>query len=128
MVIQEKLSKQFGQSVKLGSHILTGNDISEMAERYINKLIPIESRIYIPSPEVFLGNSLTIKDGDSVIFEADTVRDAIPTLVFSKCRYLFYNTRGTTSPIVPRNLRDLRLLLQMLVRMKDYEAVRTVDI
>lgn len=29
---------------------------------------------------------------------------------------------------MPRNLRDLRLLLQMLVRMKDYEAVRTVDI
>lgn len=127
MVIQENLSKQFEQALRYGSRILTGNDISEMAERYINKLIPVESRIYIPSPDVFFGNSLEIKDGGKVVFEADTVRDAIPSLIFTKCRYLFYNTRGTTSPIVPRNLRDLRLLLQMLIKMKDYGEVKSTN-
>lgn len=127
MVIQENLSKQFDQALKHDTRILTGNDISEMAERYINKLIPIESRIYIPSPDVFFGNSLVIKDRENVVFEADTVRDAIPSLIFTKCRYLFYNTRGTTSPIVPRNLRDLRLLLQMLIKMKDYSEVKPIN-
>lgn len=127
MVIQENLSKQFDQALKHDTRILTGNDISEMAERYINKLIPIESRIYIPSPDVFFGNSLVIKDRENVVFEPDTVRDAIPSLIFTKCRYLFYNTRGTTSPIVPRNLRDLRLLLQMLIKMKDYSEVKPIN-
>lgn len=127
MVIQENLSKQFDQALKHDTRILTGNDISEMAERYINKLIPIESRIYIPSPDVFFGNSLVIKDRENVVFEADTVRDAIPSLIFTKCRYLFYNTRGTTSPIVPRSLRDLRLLLQMLIKMKDYSEVKPIN-
>lgn len=127
MVIQENLSKQFDQALKHDTRILTGNDISEMAERYINKLIPIESRIYIPSPDVFFGNSLVIKDRENVVFEADTVRDAIPSLIFTKCRYLFYNTRGTTSPIVPRNLRDLRLLLQMLIKMNDYSEVKPIN-
>lgn len=127
MVIQENLSKQFDQALKHDTRILTGNDISEMAERYINKLIPIESQIYIPSPDVFFGNSLVIKDRENVVFEADTVRDAIPSLIFTKCRYLFYNTRGTTSPIVPRNLRDLRLLLQMLIKMKDYSEVKPIN-
>lgn len=127
MVIQENLSKQFDQALKHDTRILTGNDISEMAERYINKLIPVESRIYIPSPDVFFGNSLVIKDRENVVFEADTVRDAIPSLIFTKCRYLFYNTRGTTSPIVPRNLRDLRLLLQMLIKMKDYSEVKPIN-
>lgn len=127
MVIQENLSKQFEQALRYDSRILTGNDISEMAERYINKLIPVESRIYIPSPDVFFGNSLEIKNGGKVVFEADTVRDAIPSLIFTKCRYLFYNTRGTTSPIVPRNLRDLRLLLQMLIKMKDYGEVKSTN-
>lgn len=127
MVIQENLSKQFDQALKHDTRILTGNDISEMAERYINKLIPIESRIYIPSPDVFFGNSLVIKDRENVVFEADTVRDAIPSLIFTKCRYLFYNTRGTTSPIVPRNLRDLRLLLQMLIKMKDFSEVKPIN-
>lgn len=127
MVIQENLSKQFDQALKHDTRILTGNDISEMAERYINKLIPIESRIYIPSPDVFFGNSLVIKDRENVVFEADTVRDAISSLIFTKCRYLFYNTRGTTSPIVPRNLRDLRLLLQMLIKMKDYSEVKPIN-
>lgn len=127
MVIQENLSKQFNQALKHDTRILTGNDISEMAERYINKLIPVESRIYIPSPDVFFGNSLVIKDRENVVFEADTVRDAIPSLIFTKCRYLFYNTRGTTSPIVPRNLRDLRLLLQMLIKMKDYSEVKPIN-
>ena len=127
MVIQENLSKQFDQALKHDTRILTGNDISEMAERYINKLIPIESRIYIPSPDVVFGNSLVIKYIENVVFEADTVRDAIPSLIFTKCRYLFYNTRGTTSPIVPRNLRDLRLLLQMLIKMKDYSEVKPIN-
>lgn len=127
MVIQENLSNQFDQALKHDTRILTGNDISEMAERYINKLIPVESRIYIPSPDVFFGNSLVIKDRENVVFEADTVRDAIPSLIFTKCRYLFYNTRGTTSPIVPRNLRDLRLLLQMLIKMKDYSEVKPIN-
>lgn len=53
--------------------------------------------------------------------EKETVRTVVPALIFAKCRYLFYNTKGTTSLIVPRNLRDLRMLIRMLFVMEDYD-------
>ena len=38
-------------------------------------------------------------------------------------RYLFYNSKGAVSPIVPNNLRSLRHLIGMLYDMKDvYKA------
>lgn len=94
-------------------------DYRGMAERYLVKLLPLESRIFMPVMEMFFEAPLKLIDGDKVI-EIGDVKTTVTQLIFQKCRYLFYNTRGTTSYIVPRNLRELRMLVSMLVRMPDY--------
>lgn len=108
----------------------TKNDVfAEMVERYVAKLLPQSQRIYMPMPEDYLDKQLDIyeyrpkSDGECKVMKTfASVRQAIPELIFSKTRYLFYNTESTVSYIVPRNFRNLRYLLKMLWTLKDYKA------
>lgn len=120
-VVRLELTKQFREVMDVEEGALPGADPSEMAERYLNKLIPLQERIFLPDPSSIFERKLIVLDADGAEFlRYDTVREAVPALIFSKCRYLFYNTKGTTSMIVPRNLRDLRMLIRMLAVMEDY--------
>ena len=127
-VIQLELTKQFKEVLDKEYGSVSDSDISEMAERYLNKLIPLQARIFIPGPSTFFERPLVVQDIDGKNKkEYASVREAVPSLIFAKCRYLFYNTQGTTSLIVPRNLRDLRMLVRMLFVMDDYSRDDSTD-
>lgn len=96
-------------------------DSDSCVERYMAKLFPYSQRIYMPSADNFFNAELEVqskKQGKSWSF--NSVKMAIPQLIFSKTRYLFYNTRNRASYIVPRNLRDLRQLIKLLIMMEDF--------
>lgn len=126
-VIQLELATQFKDVRNNEYGSVSDSDISEMAERYLNKLIPLQARIFIPGPSSFFDRPLTVKDVSGNKKEYASIREAVPSLIFAKCRYLFYNTQGTTSLIVPRNLRDLRMLVRMLFVMDDYNKEDSAD-
>lgn len=117
-MIQNKMAAQYDNLRNEGMDV----DYRGMAERYLVKLLPLESRIFMPAMDIFFETPLKIIDGDKVL-EIGDVKTTVTQLIFQKCRYLFYNTRGTTSYIVPRNLRELRMLVSMLVRMPDYHYI-----
>ncbi len=118
-VIQLEISKHFKNMLDIQQ--MSFSEINEMTERYIMKLIPLQSRIFLPMPETFFNYPLEIYDEKNTLLKKyDSIKQAVPELIFNKCRYLFYNTRGTTSLIVPRNLRELRLLIRMLYVMPNY--------
>ena len=125
-VIESNLVKEFERL--LDKEMIAKNSISEMSEKYLNKLLPINQRIYLPNTEVLFDKKLIItkelKENTSEKIDKnqsnnDTVKIIIPKLIFNKCNYLFYNSRGVTSEIIPRNLRELRLFLSLLYNMKD---------
>ena len=127
-VIHLELAQQFEEVLVNEYGSVTDSDISEMAERYLNKLIPLQARIFIPDPSTFFERPLVVQDIDgNNKKEYASIREAVPSLIFAKCRYLFYNTQGTTSLIVPRNLRDLRMLVRMLFVMDDYNKEDSAD-
>ena len=127
-VIHLELTKQFKDVLNNEYGSVSDSDISEMAERYLNKLIPLQARIFIPGPSTFFERPLVVQDIDgNNKKEYASIREAVPSLIFAKCRYLFYNTQGTTSLIVPRNLRDLRMLVRMLFVMDDYTKEDSAD-
>lgn len=107
------LSKEFDKIV--GQNI-EYQEIDEMAERYLSKFMPQEHRIFLPTPELYFDDELTIEVGGKKKTFC-SVKQSIPELIYRKTRYLFYNFDGEASYIVPRNLRDLRQLLKVLVEM-----------
>ena len=96
----------------------TTAEIGDMAERYLEKFIPTDRRVYMPASEVIMKAGLTIADGNNPKEEFSSVEFAVLSLIFRKTRYLFYNHDGETSLIVPRNLRELRNLITLLIRMQ----------
>jgi hypothetical protein len=107
--------------------IISENDLEGMVDKYIVKLLPLNGRIFLPDANVYINNPLCIYDNkdDNVPKLYNSIREAVPTLIFLKTRYLFYNTNGATSYIIPRNLRELRHLVKLLYNLSDYRADKT---
>lgn len=108
------LIKEYDKILKTG---METQEIDDMAERYLSKFMPQEHRIFLPTPELYFEDKLTIEyNGKPKTF--NSVMQAIPELIYQKTRYLFYNFDGEPSYIIPRNLRDLRQLLKVLAEME----------
>lgn len=93
----------------------------EMAVKYVTKLIPVSSRVNMPLLEDYCDNKLkyvyTDANGHDCTDEFHSVKEAVTHSIFWKTGYLFYNSRGRNSLIIPSSLRSLRQLLHMLYRM-----------
>lgn len=112
----------------------------ELADRYLAKVFPHSHRIQMPDPATYHNHKLRVKgsfktEAGVAVPEADqtdkktyrdfvSVKQAIPELILKKTRYLFYNTNYYESYIVPRNLRELRQLMKLLITMSDYDKVK----
>ena len=92
----------------------------EMAIKYVTKFIPMEYRVYMPKPYDFCDRELryVLDNSNTLIFT--TIKEGVVKLIYDKTRYLFYNSKGAVSPIVPNNLRGLRHLMGMLVSMAEF--------
>lgn len=99
---------------------LNDKDLDEMVDRYITKLVPYNHRVYMPESTVYWDAELHINQKNNSCYQFESVRQAVPELIFRKTRYLFYNSAVKTSFIVPDNLRELRQIIRLLVDMKDY--------
>ena len=117
-VLNRKHFKEY--ELLVDKNIISSSDVEEMSERYLEKLIPTEHRIYLPEVENLYLSSLTIKDNyGNKDDKYTTVKEAVTSLIFTKTRYLFYHTKGVTNFIVPSNLRELRHLIFLLYKMED---------
>lgn len=99
------------------------SEITDMAARYLLKLVPVNHRIYMPIFDVYSNAWLQYynsRESENPSIEWSSVKYAVTSLIYRKCRFLFYHSKGVVSPIVPTNLRELRHLIEMLVEMKDY--------
>ncbi len=112
------------ESYKNIDYRVSHKDIALMAERYLNKAIPLTNRFPMPETESYMDSTLIIidKNGKQVYDAYEPVVTKVPSLIFEKTRFLFYNSTGVPSRVIPRNLRDLRMLVTMLVNMKPIDS------
>lgn len=93
----------------------------DMAVKYVTKLIPVSSRINMPLLEDYCDYELsyTYKNvkGDSQTDEYHSIKEAVTHSIFWRTGYLFYNSQGRSSQVVPKSLRSLRQLIHMLYGM-----------
>lgn len=96
--------------------------LSLMAERYLSKFLPQSQRVYMPKEEVLLDSAMVIKDAEGKSLCFDSLSDGVTDMIFHKTRYLFYNSNGNVSLIVPRNLRNLSHIVSLLYDMPDFDG------
>lgn len=103
----------------------------EMAVKYVTKLIPVSSRVNMPLLEDYCDKKLkyvyTNANGQACTDEFHSVKEAVTHSIFWKTGYLFYNSRGRNSLIIPSSLRSLRQLLHMLYRMPLRDSERPAE-
>ena len=91
----------------------------EMASKYVQKLIPLSNRVQMVDIWSISERLFTI-ERNGVQTRPERIKDGIVRMIFEKTRYLFYNTKGEVSPIIPHELRSFRQLLGLLNRMPDF--------
>ena len=104
-----------------------GIDFSGMASKYVAKLIPVSVRVNMPQAYDLCDYKLEVYDGgrtdSQLIFASHSVKNGVVRKIFATSRLLFYNSKGSVSPIVPNNLRNLSQLLSLLFSMTDVDEV-----
>lgn len=96
-----------------------GERRSEMSSKYVQKLIPISNRVQMVDIWSISEREFVIVKGGNAT-KPERIKDGLVRMIFEKTRYLFYNTKGEVSPIIPHELRSFRQLLGLLSRMGDF--------
>ena len=111
---------------KMAKDIIPDSTITEMAVRYVTKLLPTPHRVVMPKGEGIVELPVIIEDNKSNEPPFESVKDAIVKLIYRKTRYIFVNGRNV-SPIVPTNLRSLRFLINLLWELPDAKRENNAD-
>ena len=99
-------------------------EVAGMSRKYTAKFLPDASRINMPKVYSLCEHTLQIQTEKGNI-PYQNIKDAVVELIFEKTRYLFYNSKGGISPIIPNNLRDLTTLIGLLVSMQSIDDSHT---
>lgn len=97
-------------------------DCKTMAARYVDKLIPDGERISMPKVYDLAARNLEVyndRQHEEACYTNTSVKEGVCEMIFRKTRYLFYNSKGSISMIVPNNLRSLMHLLGMIFSMRN---------
>ena len=142
MVVEKTYVEEFENLIE--REMLSQDQIADMANKYLIKLIPDSQRFVLPTVEIMYNRIVEIyekaKSSTESLpnflgqkWEKDKTNSGYPAryivlkLIFDKTRYLFYHTQGATSLIVPHTLREYSHLLEMLVSMDDYDKIESID-
>lgn len=120
-VVQNALYENSGKN----NRIIGIEACREMAEKYITKMFPAEHRVNMPTVDEIVNYRVELReaydDAKEPHKEWGTIKEAVVSQIFLKTRYLFYNTEHEVNRIIPRNLRSLRQLLAMLLKMDNFK-------
>lgn len=109
------------------NYAISDEEVQMMSLKYVTKFIPVSKRINMPKVYDIATEGLSIyksRDGE-LIDDFASIQMAVVELIFKRTRYLFYNSQGSVSPIVPNNLRNLRQLVSLLYGMENFEDNNT---
>ena len=118
----DQLIEVISNSIRHNMTYQSAEYVYNMSIKYVTKLIPLPNRIVMPKVYDMGNANLLIYDNRNnrnVVFTTSRLKLGVLRLIYQKVRYLFYNSKGGISPIVPNNLRSLRHLLRLLTSMDD---------
>lgn len=127
-LIEKSYIESFG--VVLKQKQILSEDTKEMAEKYLEKLIPDDRRLFLPtindiddyevnSTEIKIYNNENKKDEDfNKEYENLNIEEFTLKLLHEKTGLLFLKQDQGVHPLVPQSLRELNNFIPMLFNMK----------
>lgn len=106
-------------------------ELQQMAERYIEKLIPNGRKISLPEINTSgICNSVDVKltykdtDGKVIISHSDNndLQDQVLKYIFDKTGIMLIHENGKTHPFMPKTMRELVGLLAVLSKLDDLKS------
>lgn len=124
LVMKLQYAKEFEVLLNASKNPISMWIIEEMVDRYLGKLIPHGQRVFLPDAMAYMEQNVEINIKGETLpdYKEITIRDCVTSLIFQKTRFLFYHTKDITSYVVPRNLRELRHIIKLLVTMDNYRT------
>ena len=119
----EQLQKVVADGLAAQVKNMNSFPLQTMAMRYIIKVMPIGRQIHMPKVYSLCDEPLILcKSRNEGVdrLEFPSVKDAVVRMIFNKTRFLFYNSRGSVSMIIPNNLRSFRHLVGMLTSQPEF--------
>ncbi len=98
------------------------NEIRGITTRYMEKFLPVDRRIHLPTLKELAINSSVIlycKNNDKEIYcERDSLEELIMELIYVKTGLITYESERHTYLFMPKNLREFIYLVEKLVSMQ----------
>lgn len=129
--LNKLVQKSYIDSFKLliDKDVMHSRNTNEMASKYLEKLIPINRRIFLPTLDEIdinfgeLNSSIDIEIKELSNQQRDgnlKLEECVLNLILNRTGLHFIKNRDKTiHPIVPRNLRDLNNFISMLYALKE---------
>lgn len=122
--VEERNIKQLEQKFKEKENYQMRQEVQEMAERYVSKLIPLTHRVNLTKVQDFQNVRIVYidKEGNEEkkeLFEADSVVQHVLRKIYHKTGMIFRPSSQNHSLILPDNMRGMVSLWVLLERMKN---------
>lgn len=104
------------------------NEIYDMAERYVSKLIPKARRIYLPKAQKFESLQIIYKNNQTGEIKwqsnTNTLVQSVLELIYEKTGMIFLEEKTGMSFLIPNNLRDI---ISWIVQLGDMDSPGKTD-
>lgn len=112
----------------ISSGTMTIQDVQEMSNKYLLKLLPLDHRVDLDSAIEKFKYSIEIIDKDKVIESSKNGSELIYKLIYKKTGLQYLQERDGINYIIPNNLRAFRFLIRILCDMDMAKKERNIEL
>lgn len=117
-IIKQENIKEFEES--LDKEEMDTTQITLITERYLEKLVPVNRRNYMPNKSrINLNTGVTIKCKNDTEKIYSSISTAVESTIYKKTGLAFLTNSDNVNYIIPENLREIKQLLGFLEDMDD---------
>jgi len=127
--LQEVVQQHFLGDYKelVSKEVLKNQDVLEMSNKYLLKLLPLEHRIELDTTILKFKQPIEITNGSKVVVSANSGAELIYKLIYQKTGLQYLLERDGANYIVPDNLRAFRFLVRLLCDMDAERKNRNIE-
>lgn len=131
LCVREKNIRDFDSNIKVMTEDKEGlyAEVINMAKKYVEKLIPLERRIYLTKAQDITDLTIQFKENeDNANKEGQPLVECVLKLIYDSTGIIFRANRSGSSFLIPANLRGIVNLIALLRDMDVDKKVENISL